>query len=319
MSEATIESLESEAYEGEGGEAAFEGEGEGYGESGYEGEAYGEAGYEGEAYGEASRAEARRRRARQQRIVAARRQARQRRPPAPPPRRPAVTAPSQRQAMTAIRSLDLDTKVELDSLRRQLAKARRNGDMAMYSAVLSTLASQGIDTFGDKLQKHDVVKAFFRTAPLALLWPQSNRRGVQGVMLHPAFVGAAGVAAIVISGKLVNASQDVHEIQIANPGPISAGDSGQLSGTPKDRRGRDVQGLAIQWDSDNAARLNFTDKALGKFTTGPETGPVNVKASTDGVSNTISVTITKRSDDSSGGGAGSSSSTSSSTSSSSSS
>jgi hypothetical protein len=308
MSEATIESLESEAYEGEGGEAAYEGEA--YGESGYEGEAYGEAGYEGEAYGEASRAEVRRRRARQQRIVAARqRQARQRRPPAPPQRRPAVTVPSQRQAMTAIRSLDLDTKVELDSMRRQLAKARRNGDMAMYSAVLSTLASQGIDTFGDKLQKHNVVKAFFRTTPLALLWPQSNRRGVEGILLHPAFVGAAGVAAIVISGKLVNASQDVHEIQIANPGPISAGDSGQLSGTPKDRSGRDVQGIAVNWDSDNSARLNFTDKTLGKFTTGPETGPVNVKASTDGVSNTISVTI---SSSSSGGGSSSSSSSSSS-------
>jgi hypothetical protein len=313
MSEATIESLESEAYEGEGGEAAFEGEA--YGESGYEGEAYGEAGYE--AYSEDARSDARRRRARQQRIVAARqRQARQRRAPAPPPRRPAVTVPSQRQAMPAIRSLDLDTKAELDSVRRQLAKARRNGDMAMYSAVLSTLASQGIDTFGDKLQKHDVVKSFFRTAPLALLWPQSSRRGIEGILLHPAFVGAAGVAAIVISGKLVNASQDVHEIQIANPGPISAGDSGQLSGTAKDRSGRDVQGIAINWDSDNSNRLNFTDKTLGKFTTGPETGPVNVKASTDGVSNTISVTITKRPDDSSGsgsssGGGGSSSSSSS--------
>ena len=51
MSEATIEALESEAYEGEGGESAYEGEA--YGEAGYEGEAYGEAG--DEAYGEASR------------------------------------------------------------------------------------------------------------------------------------------------------------------------------------------------------------------------------------------------------------------------
>src|SRR5690242_11601409 len=127
MSEATIEALESEAYEGEGeayGEAGYEGEA--YGEAGYEGEAYGEAGYEG--YGESAKSDARRRRARQRQILAARR-AQQRRLPAPPPRRPVVTAPSpsQRPAMTAIRSQDLDLKMELDSLRRQLAKARRNG------------------------------------------------------------------------------------------------------------------------------------------------------------------------------------------------
>lgn len=246
MSETTIEALESEAYEGEGyGEAAYEGAA--YGEASYEGEGYGEAGYE--AYGEDARSDARRRRARQQQIVAARqRQARLRRLPAPPPRRPAVTVPSQPHAMTAVRSLDLDTKAELDSIRRQLAKARRNGNMAMYSAVLSTLASQGIDTFGDKLQKHDVVKAFVRTAPLALLWPQQSKKGIEGVLLHPAFVGAAGVAAIFISGKLVNAPHDVDSISVDGPSEISTKSPGQLTAVASDRKGNQIA-VDFVWSS----------------------------------------------------------------------
>ena len=254
MSEATIEALESEAYEGEGeayGEAGYGGEA--YGEAGYGGEAYGEAGYEGEAYGESARSDARRRRAWQQRqrqILAARR-AGQRRVPAPPLRRPAVTAPrpGQRPAITAVRSVDLDTRMELDALRRQLAKARRNGNMAMYSAVLSALASQGIDTFGDRLEKHDVVKAALRAAPLGLLWPQSDKKGIEGVLLHPAFIGAAGIAAIVISGKVVNASHGVDSISVISPARVPAGGSAMLSAVPVNRKGNTVPNTPITWTS----------------------------------------------------------------------
>ena len=238
MSEATIEALESEAYEGEG---------EAYGEAGYEGEAYGEGGYE--AYGESAKSDARRRRARQQQILAAR--ARQRRLPAPPPRRPVVPAPSpsQRPAMTAIRSQDLDLKLELDALRRQLAKARRNGNLAMYSAVLSAVGSQGIDTFGDRLEKHDVVKAAVRAAPLGLLWPQHGKKGIEGVLLHPAFIGTLGIAAIVISGKVVSAPHAVDSISVISPVSVPAGSTVTLSAVAVDRKGNAVPNISITWTS----------------------------------------------------------------------
>jgi hypothetical protein len=250
MSEATIEALESDAYEGEG-EAYGEGgyEGEAYGEGGYEGEAYGEGSYE--AYGESARSDARNRRARQQQQILAARRARLRRPPAPPLRRPAVMAPrpSQRQAMPAIRSVDLDLKMELDSLRRQLAKARRNGNLAMYSAVLSAVGSQGIDTFGDRLKKHDVVKAAVRAAPLGLLWPQHGRNGVEGVLLHPAFIGAVGIAAIVISGKVVSAPHAVDSISVISPVNVPDKGSAPLSAVAVDRKGNAVPNISIAWTS----------------------------------------------------------------------
>src|SRR5689334_22220593 len=92
MSEATIEALESEAFEGTG-------------EAGYEGEALGEAGYE--AYGEATRSDARRRERQRQIMLARQRQAmlaRQRQAPPrrpQPARRPAVTTPT--PAVRAVR------------------------------------------------------------------------------------------------------------------------------------------------------------------------------------------------------------------------
>ena len=115
MSEAAFEATEAEAFEASGD--AYEGEG---GEA-YEGESAGEASYE--AWGEDARS---RRRARQRQIMLERqRQARLRR--APPPRRPVVTAPSPavRAVRSEVRSLDLDTKVAMDSLRGQLNQAHR--------------------------------------------------------------------------------------------------------------------------------------------------------------------------------------------------
>jgi len=271
MSEATIEALESEAYEGEG---------EAYGEAGYEGEAFGEAGYE--AYGEDARSDARRRRARQQQIIAARqRQARLRRPPAPPPRRPAVTVPGQRRDMTAIRSADLDMKAELDALRRQLNKAKRSGNMAMYSSVAGAVVSQGIDTYGDSLAKHEVVKALLRTAPLALLWPQSGRRGIEAVLLHPAFLGAAGVTAIFVSGKLMTSSRGVHDIQLKVPDTLQK--KGTLRAVAVDRNGKDLVNK-VTWDTPDTEYLDLQPDGSYKAI---KDGDARIRATADGFTKSI--------------------------------
>jgi hypothetical protein len=255
MSESAFEGFASEGYESIG-ETLFEGEGTADASYGVEGT--GEATYVDSA--EDARSDRRRARARQ--IQAARQaqlaqQSQLRRPLAPPSGR-AV----QRPTLTAIRSVDLDTRAELDAMRRSLAKARRNGDMAMYSAVLSTLASQGIDTFGDKLENHDVVKALFRTAPLALLWPQKPRRGAEGILLHPAFIGAAGVAALVISGKVVNASHDVETITVDGPSEISIGGGPQkLSAIAADRRGNSVT-VDLTWNPTDPKIATVTQAGL---------------------------------------------------------
>src|SRR6266700_5470167 len=166
MSETYPEAYESEAYEA-------------YGEAGYEGEAAGEAGYECEAgyegeagyeaYGEDARSDARRRRERQRQIMLARqRQAQLRQRSAASPRRTAPP-PGSRQAIAAIRSdvrdMNLDSKVDLDSLRRALSEANRRGDQAMYASLHSILGNQALATYQPSLANHRVVSAAIRWAP----------------------------------------------------------------------------------------------------------------------------------------------------------
>src|SRR5262249_4708629 len=146
MSEAWVDSVDSEAL----GEGAYDSEA--LGEGAYDSEAFGEGSYD--AFGEESRS-ARRQRERQRQIVLARQrhaQLRQQRTwaqiqrPAPP------VGPGQRQAITAIRSLDLETKVGQDSLRRALEASNRRAARATWAAIASAAVDQGIDTFGDDLK-----------------------------------------------------------------------------------------------------------------------------------------------------------------------
>jgi hypothetical protein len=260
MSEAYNEALEAEAYEA-AGEVGYEGEAAG--EAGYEGEAAGEAGYEGEAdyeaYGESARSDARRRRdARQRQIMLARqRQAQLRRQPPPPQRRMAGPAPTPRQTIAAIRGdirdLNLDTKVDLDSLRRALNEANRRGDKAMYSALLSIVANQALSTFDPSLENHEVVSAAIRWAPSLLLTNSKGKPGIEGFLLSPPVLAGAVVAGVLISGHFINAPHSVSDILVSFPSPLGA--SGEFTGTAIDRNGKTVD-ATITWYSQNPSILN---------------------------------------------------------------
>jgi hypothetical protein len=263
MSEATYDSLEGEAYEGEG--EAYEGEA-------YEGEAYeGEAGYE--AYGEDARSRADRRYRRRQIMLARQRQL-QRQPrvspyrPAPPPR-PARVDGAPRPApatLNAIRAVDLDAKVAQDSLRRQLDRASRRATRSMYSALATGAVSQALDTYAENLEPHPFVRAAVRWAPLALLPADKERRGVEAVALHPAFISGALIGGIFLIGKFTtDQTREVAEIRIQVPSKIVANDEITLSAVAVDDKGRPVTGVQLIWDSSDQDRLRLLDPAGGRF------------------------------------------------------
>lgn len=285
MSEATFEAVESEAFEAAG--EAFEGEAT----EAFEGEAAGEGQYEG--YGEDARSDARRR-ARQRQILQARqRQAQQRRPVrAPAPRRPVVTAPApaaQRQVMTAIRSLDLDTKVELDSLRRALNEANRLAYRNAWAAEASVAASQVLDSFDTGLAPHDWAKALIRGAPTLLLAPGKPRRpGLEGVLFDPRVAGGVVLAGIWAVGHFRGQSHGISDIRIANPSPLASGDTGTFSAIPVDGHGRTVT-ATVTWSSDTPDVLSV-NATTGQYTAG-DTGTANVTATADNVSVPFSVTV----------------------------
>jgi len=281
MSEAATEALESEAYEGSEGET--EATGEAFGEA-FESEAAGEAGY-----GEGYRDDARRRR--QQQIMMARMAQQRRPPPRPGPPRPVIRAPSPaaREVRSEIRSLDLDTKVALDSLRNRLNRANRLAYRNAWAAEASVAASQVLDSFEDGLEPHDWARAIIRGAPTLLLSPgEQRRRGLEGLMYDPRVGGGALIAAIWAFGHFRNASKGVRGINIANPSPLTLGDTGTLSGIPVDGNGQEIRGITVTWASSNSSVL--TVDASGTYEA-IDAGSVTVTASADKVSIPIAVRV----------------------------
>lgn len=225
MSEATFEGLESETYES-AGEAIYEGEGTG------------EATYEG--YGEDARSDARRARQRQIMLARQQRQAQLRRPPEPPPRRAVVTAPG--QAAPPARSLDLETKMALDSLRSRLNEANRLAYRNAWAAEASAATSQILDSFEDGLAPHDWARALIRGAPTLLLAPGKPRKpGLEGLVFDPRVGGGALLAAIWAFGHFRNQSHGVSKIEVDFQGPLTAAAGGnhtaQLTALALDKAG----------------------------------------------------------------------------------
>lgn len=285
MSEATFEAVESEVFEA-AGEGTFEGEAA---EGTFEGETVGEAQYEG--YPEDARSDARRRARQRQILLARQRQAQARRPVrSPQPRRPVVTAPSQRQAMTAIRSLDLDTKVELDSLRRALNQANRLAYRNAWAAEASVAASQVLDSFDTGLAPHDWAKALIRGAPTLLLAPGKPRRpGLEGILFDPRVAGGLVLGGIWAVGHFRGQGQGVADIRIANPSPIGTGSNGTFTAIPVNSHGQTVT-ATITWQSGNSDVLDV-NQTTGNYQAGVNPGTANVTATVGNVSVPFSVTV----------------------------
>ena len=133
-----------------------------YGEGAYDSEDIGEGLRQrriGEDFGEESRSDRRRRERQRQAMLERQRQRQARKRQA----RCAATAtarqragqsprrgPSPRQTIRAVRSLDLETKVGLDSLRRAVEESNRRANRATWAAVAGTAVDQGLDSFDDE-------------------------------------------------------------------------------------------------------------------------------------------------------------------------
>ena len=181
----------------------------------------------GEDFGEESRS-ARRQRERQQRarlarqrqiMLARQRQAqmrRLRRPPSPA-RRPVRAPGPSRPAIRAVRSLDLETKVGLDSLRHAVEESNRRANRATWAAVAGTAVDQGLDSFRTNLT-NQYVRAGARFAPLLLLSPQKTKGGAAGFATDPRLIGGASMLGIAL---LHNFTSTVHSVLISPHDPVT--------------------------------------------------------------------------------------------------
>lgn len=294
MSEAMLEAAESEAYEA-AGEATYEGEGTEA--AAYEGDSAGEATSEG--WGEDARSDARRRSRQRQIMLARQRQAQPRR--GQPPPRPVVTAPSpaMRAVRSEVRSLDLETKVALDSLRSRLNEANRLAYRNAWAAEASAAASQVLDSFENNLIPHAWARALIRGAPTLLLAPGKPRKpGIEGILFDPRVGGGALLAAIWAVGHFRSTPHGVSAISIPGAQTINepgAEGSVPLYGIPVDQNGHTVTDVTPIWTFNSEyVSLNPTSgtnvTCTGVLAT-PAGTPTTVTVAAGGVTNSIAVTV----------------------------
>jgi hypothetical protein len=154
-------------------------------------------------------------RRRRARLVVARRRAAQRRTAR---RLPAVTSSPKaavQQAVSAVRDLDLETRVAQDTFRSAASAQSKRMTRAEYATVASVLISQGLDTFGSPDNKF--LLAGIKASPLLLLSPQRRGRGVESVITDPRVIGFAAVAGLAIIGDQRNKSSVVKRIDVVGP------------------------------------------------------------------------------------------------------
>jgi hypothetical protein len=287
MSETWADAMDSEAYEA-------------YGEGAYDSDAYGEGAYDSEAYGDASNEglgeesrSARRRRERQRQILLERQRQRERQRLAqrrPQPRPVRAAGPSPRQTIAAVRSLDLDTRASLDSLRREVQESNRRAGRATWAAVAGVAAAEIINQF-DALENHPNVSAAILGAPLLLLSPEKHGKGVEAFLLDPRVIGGAAVVGIAVASRFVGSSKFAHHIDVSGPETINVSDSGNVVALAYDRNGNLLTGTNFTFTATPPGIINIDP--TGKITPVPDTagGTVAVIAQSGSVTGTASITV----------------------------
>lgn len=212
--------------------------------------------YEGEDYDAESRQTDRARRdrlARQRRRIGAarRRLALQSRTYSP---RVAMYRPSTsvratpQQAVSAIRNLDLESKVQEDTFRRALSNRDRRMNRSEYSSVLSAASSQYLESF-DK-PKNQLVRAVVRFAPLLMLSPQRRGNGFGGLVKDPRTIGGLLVFGIAAAGTYRDGFwPSTRQIVADRPKELASGGNDKFVATVVERNGRIVPNAKLEWDS----------------------------------------------------------------------
>jgi hypothetical protein len=185
--------------------------------------------------------------------VAAR--ARRRRPRRPDRRSSKARSSVQRATATAVRKLDLETKVQEATFHRTITAQSNRMSLSEYAAAAGAAVNQFIESFD--APKNPYARAALRFSPLLLLSPQPKGRGVDGLIQDPRVIGAAAVAAVVLVGENRNESRKPRDIRIFAPDALESGDHVVLVADVVDGRGAVLPAEKVTWDSSDEKVAQF--------------------------------------------------------------
>ena len=202
---------------------------------------------------------------------------------------PAASRP--RQATAPVRSLDLETSVRLDALRRAVE--------IKPAGQSRHLGRRGRHRHGPRpgfvLRECDQpVCGGARFAPLLLLSPAKKRSGAEGLLTDPRLIGAASILGIAL---LHGFTGSAHTVTIDDLPSDELGMNGTFDATAKDRLGNALSNAKFEWNSDKPWCLDFLNKSKGAFTLGLgqfTKEPVKITVTAGGVSTSTNVFVTKQ-------------------------
>ena len=185
---------------------------------------------------------------------------------------PAPAAP--RAVASAVKELDLETKVQQDNLRSVVAGQNKKLQRANLSAAAVVLVNEGLRTFGEP--DNTFVRAAIQASPLLLLPGVSTSRGVGGFLTDPRFIGIGGALGLALIGNQRNKDAAVNSISILGPTQLATGKTDVFIADVFDGRGKASKTVAT-WQSDNTAVASI-DPTSGRVTAGTTPGVATITA-----------------------------------------
>jgi hypothetical protein len=218
-----------------------------------------------DAESRASRARSRRARA----LAAARRRAAARQQTSLVPARP-----TPRAVVSAVKELDLETKVQQDNLRSVVAGQNKKLQRANLAAAAVVLVNEGLRTFGEP--DNSFVRAGIQASPLLLLPGTSTGHGVGNYLKDARVIGIGGALGLAFIGNQRNKDAAVDSVSIIGPTQLATGKQDVFIADVFDGRGR-ASTTAATWDSDNRAVADI-DRTTGRVTAGTTPGVAIITA-----------------------------------------
>jgi uncharacterized protein YjdB len=239
---------------------------------------------ESQDYGEQSESD--RRRARQRRVALAQRRQAQARARLTGGR--GTTAPARitpQQTATAIRNLDLETKVQDDAFRSAISASSKRMSRSEYAAVAGVAVNQFIESFDTP--DNPFARAALRFSPLLLLSPQRRGTGFDSVIRDPRVIGGAAIAGITLIGDNRRRFTVARQLSVQAPSEIAVNDTDLFLADVLDLRGTPVD-TPVTWESSDPATATIDP---GGNVKGVKAGTVVVTATADGIKRRVRLKV----------------------------
>jgi hypothetical protein len=169
-------------------------------------------------------------------------------------------APPARAVVDAVKELDLQGQVMNDEVRARFAKLERDRQWTNLAAVTTALIPSVYENIGQPDSR--ILRSAIAASPLALL-PGSDKKGIEGLLRHPAVYGATGLLGLALVGHLRQSGSAVGAIDIVAPSSIVVGDRDELVADVRDEKGRSVDN-DVTWSS-NKPEIISIDRMTGVF------------------------------------------------------